>query len=100
MEPAETGEPDTVKLIDDARVRLHTKQSEQAPICLGVRSYPLLHPDRYPLPLFSTVLGGGSASRPFTQVRALDAHNFFALARPRGNHDAIPGALVYHYDGR
>jgi predicted Zn-dependent peptidase len=69
MEPGETGEPDPVKLNGDARVRLHTKQSDQAHICLGVRSYPIEHPDRYPLQLVATVLGGGMSSRLFTEVR-------------------------------
>jgi predicted Zn-dependent peptidase len=69
MEPAETGEPDAVRLQSNGRVKLHTKQSEQAHICVGVRSYPLRHPDRYALQLVATVLGGGMSSRLFTEVR-------------------------------
>ena len=42
---------------------------EQAHLCLGVRSYPLAHPDRYALQVLSTVLGGGMSSRLFTEVR-------------------------------
>ncbi|MDX6369807.1 MAG: hypothetical protein QOG93_1309, partial [Gaiellaceae bacterium] len=38
-------------------------------ICLGVRSYPIEHPDRYALQLVATVLGGGMSSRLFTEVR-------------------------------
>ena len=38
-------------------------------MCLGVRSYPLDHADRYPLQLLATVLGGGMSSRLFTEVR-------------------------------
>jgi predicted Zn-dependent peptidase len=53
----------------DARVKLHTKASDQAHICLGVRSYPLEHPDRYVLQLLATVLGGGMSSRLFSEVR-------------------------------
>jgi predicted Zn-dependent peptidase len=52
-----------------ARVKVHTKQSDQAHVCLGVRSYPLEHPDRYVLQLLATVLGGGMSSRLFTEVR-------------------------------
>jgi predicted Zn-dependent peptidase len=52
-----------------ARVKLHTKASDQAHICLGVRSYPLEHPDRYALQLLATVLGGGMSSRLFSEVR-------------------------------
>jgi predicted Zn-dependent peptidase len=51
------------------RVRLQTKQSDQAHVTVGVRSYPLVHPDRYPLQLLSTILGGGMSSRLFTEVR-------------------------------
>ena len=51
------------------RVKVHTKQSDQAHVCLGVRSHPLEHPDRYVLQLLATVLGGGMSSRLFTEVR-------------------------------
>ncbi len=50
-------------------MKVHTKTSDQAHICVGVPSYPLVHPDRYPLQLLSTVLGGGMSSRLFTEVR-------------------------------
>jgi predicted Zn-dependent peptidase len=36
---------------------------------IGVRSYPLGHPDRYALQLVATILGGGMSSRLFTEVR-------------------------------
>jgi predicted Zn-dependent peptidase len=69
---AETGEPErtTVAATDGAaQVRVHTKQSDQAHVCLGVHSYPLEHPDRYPLQILANVLGGGMSSRLFTEVR-------------------------------
>jgi predicted Zn-dependent peptidase len=68
---AETGEPKPISLSTngDARVKVHTKASDQAHICLGVHSYPLEHPDRYVLQVLSTVLGGGMSSRLFTEVR-------------------------------
>jgi predicted Zn-dependent peptidase len=68
---AETGEPQRVQLSvnGDARVKVHTKASDQAHICLGVHSYPLEHPDRYVLQVLATVLGGGMSSRLFTEVR-------------------------------
>jgi len=67
---AETGEPEPVRLSvnGDARVKVHTKASDQAHICLGVHSYPLEHPDRYVLQVLSTILGGGMSSRLFTEV--------------------------------
>jgi predicted Zn-dependent peptidase len=68
---AETGEPEPVRLNPNgtSQVKVHTKQSDQAHICLGVHSYPLEHPDRYILQVLSTVLGGGMSSRLFTEVR-------------------------------
>jgi predicted Zn-dependent peptidase len=68
---ADTGEPAPAQLSVDgnSRVKVHTKSSDQAHICLGVHSYPLEHPDRYVLQVLSTVLGGGMSSRLFTEVR-------------------------------
>jgi predicted Zn-dependent peptidase len=70
IEPRETGTAATVELPPDGSpVLLHTKQSEQAHLVLGVRSYELGHPRRYALQLLSVVLGGGMSSRLFTEVR-------------------------------
>jgi predicted Zn-dependent peptidase len=71
LQAGDTGEPAATELggNGDARVKVHTKASDQAHICLGVRSYPLEHPDRYVLQVLSTVLGGGMSSRLFTEVR-------------------------------
>ena len=60
LEPVET---------NGARIKLHTKESDQAHLCLGTLSYPLKHPDRYALQLLAVVLGGGMSSRLFTEVR-------------------------------
>jgi predicted Zn-dependent peptidase len=71
MPEAETGQPAPVevKAQDHPQVKVHTKASDQAHICIGVHSYPLEHPDRYALQVLSTVLGGGMSSRLFTEVR-------------------------------
>jgi predicted Zn-dependent peptidase len=71
MPPAETGEPAPVSLNGDRslQVKIHTKTSDQAHVCLGVHSYPLEHPDRYTLQVLATILGGGMSSRLFTEVR-------------------------------
>jgi predicted Zn-dependent peptidase len=64
------GQPEPATWSQSApQVRLHTKQSDQAHIRIGVHSYPLDHPDRYALSLLATVLGGGMSSRLFTEVR-------------------------------
>jgi predicted Zn-dependent peptidase len=69
LAPAETGEPAPVEATANGRVKVFTKQSDQAHVILGVPSYPLEHPDRYALQLLATVLGGGMSSRLFTEVR-------------------------------
>jgi predicted Zn-dependent peptidase len=66
---AETGEPAPAEPWLDGRVRVFTKQSDQAHVCLGVHSYPLEHPDRYALQLLAAALGGGMSSRLFSEVR-------------------------------
>jgi predicted Zn-dependent peptidase len=71
MPAAPTGSPAPVQLSggNGACVKVHTKASDQAHICLGVHSHPLEHPDRYVLQVLATVLGGGMSSRLFTEVR-------------------------------
>ncbi len=70
IEPGSTGAPDPVVLpTNGSPVRVHTKQSDQAHVVVGARSYPHGHPDRYAVQLLSTVLGGGMSSRLFTEVR-------------------------------
>jgi predicted Zn-dependent peptidase len=66
---AETGEPEPATPYANGRVKVFTKQSDQAHVCLGVHSIPLDHPDRYALQLLATALGGGMSSRLFTEVR-------------------------------
>src|SRR5205085_4086618 len=65
----ETPEPEPARAHQSDRVRVFTKQSDQAHLILGVPSYPIEHPDRYALQMVSTVLGGGMSSRLFTEVR-------------------------------
>ncbi|HZR96155.1 MAG TPA: pitrilysin family protein [Gaiellaceae bacterium] len=69
LPPQETPQPGPVEPYANGRVKVFTKQSDQAHVILGVPSYPLEHPDRYALQILSTVLGGGMSSRLFTEVR-------------------------------
>jgi len=71
IEPGPTGRPAPAEVAfsDEPRVRIHTKDADQANICLGVPSYPLGHPDRYALHMLGTVLGSGMSSRLFLEVR-------------------------------
>jgi predicted Zn-dependent peptidase len=63
------------------RVLVRRKRTEQAHICVGVRAYSYLHPDRYVIDLLNTVLGEGMSSRLFLNIRerlglAYDVHSF------------------------
>ena len=69
LEDADTGEPEPTTPHANGRVAVHTKESEQAHVILGVSSLPLDHPDRYAIQLLATVLGGGMSSRLFSEVR-------------------------------
>jgi predicted Zn-dependent peptidase len=69
MPAAKTGTPTPVQPYENGRVKVFTKQSDQAHVIVGVPSYPLDHPDRYALQMVATVLGGGMSSRLFTEVR-------------------------------
>jgi predicted Zn-dependent peptidase len=90
LEPVETGAPASVELNGDGgpHVRVHQKDSDQAHLCLGVRSYPLVHPDRYALQLLSTVLGVGMSSRLFTEVRERRGLAYYVYAHNQSYTDA------------
>nr|HYT11254.1 pitrilysin family protein [Candidatus Nitrosopolaris sp.] len=71
------------------RVLLRRRRTEQAHICLGVRAYNYLHPDRYALDLMNTVLGEGMSSQLFLNIRerlglAYDVHSFTQKHRDTG----------------
>ncbi|HEX9415501.1 MAG TPA: pitrilysin family protein [Gaiellaceae bacterium] len=61
--------PAELQPADRPRVKVHQKDSDQAHLCLGVPSYPLMHRDRYVLHVLAMVLGGGMSSRLWTEVR-------------------------------
>jgi predicted Zn-dependent peptidase len=71
------------------RVLVRRKRTEQAHICVGVRAYSYLHPDRYVIDLLNTVLGEGMSSRLFLNIRerlglAYDVHSFAQKHRDTG----------------
>ncbi|HZR92003.1 MAG TPA: pitrilysin family protein [Gaiellaceae bacterium] len=80
LPPAESGEPERAAVVNDSRVKVHTKASDQAHLCMGVASYPLVHPDRYALELLRVVLGGGMSSRLFTEVRERRGLAYYVFA--------------------
>jgi predicted Zn-dependent peptidase len=48
---------------------LKPKKTEQIHIALGVRTVSLENPEKYPLAVLSSILGGGMSSRLFSEVR-------------------------------
>jgi predicted Zn-dependent peptidase len=76
--------------LGDPHVVLRRRRTEQAHICLGVRTHGYLHPDRYALDLLNTVLGEGMSSRLFLNIRerlglAYDVHSFTQKHRDTGH---------------
>jgi predicted Zn-dependent peptidase len=98
LEAAETGEPPPVQLAENGgpRVKVHRKDSDQAHLTLGVRSYPLIHPDRYALQILATVLGTGMSSRLFTEVRERRGLAYYVFA---ANHSYTDAGSLYSQAG-
>jgi predicted Zn-dependent peptidase len=75
--------------LDRAKVLVRRQRTEQAHICLGVRAWSYMHPDRYVIDLLNTVLGEGMSSRLFLNIRerlglAYDVHSFTQKHRDTG----------------
>lgn len=63
------------------RIVVETRDLAQAHLCIGVPGLRRDHPDQWPLELMNTILGEGSSSRLFLNVReeaalAYDVHSF------------------------
>jgi len=80
-----TGKLSTGYLTNDkqteARLRIETRDIEQAHLCLAVHGFSRSHPQRFTLDLLNTVLGGGMSSRLFMEIRerkglAYDIHSY------------------------
>jgi predicted Zn-dependent peptidase len=98
----ETGDPGAPPPLErDAngsapRVKVYSKESDQAHICIGVPSYPLDHPDRYALQIVGTVLGTGMSSRLFTEVRERRGLAYYVFAT---NHSYTDTGTLYSQAG-
>jgi len=68
------------------------KQTEQAHLCLGVRTFPYSHPDRHILAVLATILGGGMSSRLFHEVR--EKRGLAYYVRTSSDHFLDAGTLV------
>ncbi|HEY3765858.1 MAG TPA: insulinase family protein, partial [Gaiellales bacterium] len=82
------GEPEPVQPYENGRVKVFTKQSDQAHVIVGVPSYPIDHPDRYALQMVATVLGGGMSSRLFTEVRERLGLAYYVFCHHQSYEDA------------
>jgi len=51
------------------RSRIHHRDLEQVHLCVGGRGLPQGHPDRFGMYVLSDLLGGGSSSRLFQEIR-------------------------------
>lgn len=71
---------------------LKTKKTEQAHFGIGVRTTPLEHPDRYPLDVLASVMGGGMSSRLFHEIRERRGLAYYVRAMSDNYVDA--GTLV------
>jgi predicted Zn-dependent peptidase len=65
----------------EPRIRVETRDIEQAHLCLAFHGFSHYHPKRFALDLLNTALGGGMSSRLFTEIReqrglAYDIHSF------------------------
>ena len=97
MEARETGSAAPVASNGNgSRVKVHTKQSDQAHLVLGVRSRPLVDPDRYVLQILATVLGGGMSSRLFTEVRERRGLAYYVFGT---NHAYTDAGSLYAQSG-
>jgi predicted Zn-dependent peptidase len=89
LEPAPTGAPPPAAANGGgSQVTIHHKDSDQAHLCLGVHSYPIVHPDRWALQLLTTILGTGMSSRLFTEVRERRGLAYYVYAHNQGYTDA------------
>jgi predicted Zn-dependent peptidase len=96
LAPLETPEPAATQPHANGRVKVFTKQSDQAHLILGVPSYPVEHPDRYALQIVATVLGGGMSSRLFTEVRERRGLAYYVFGL---NHSYTDAGSLYSQAG-
>lgn len=68
-----TGKKPTFKKVKEVQSKpgifVQKKKTDQSHLIIGVRAYPMNHPDRYALAVLATVLGGGMSSRLWLAVR-------------------------------
>lgn len=73
-------------------VLVREKKTEQIHIALGVRTVDVNNPDKYPLEVLSSILGGGMSSRLFSEVR--EKRGLAYYVRTHSDHYMDCGSVV------
>src|SRR4029077_14694201 len=68
------------------------KKTEQIHIAMGIRTVPVDDPQKYPLELLATILGGGMSSRLFHEIR--EKRGLAYYVRSSSDHYKDAGSLV------
>ena len=63
------GKQEVLEEQNEPKVLVQYKDTDQTHINLGVRTYDIFNPDKYPLGLLANILGGNMSSRLFISVR-------------------------------
>ena len=78
-----------------AQVRVESRNTDQAHICLGLRGLCSTDPQRYTLDLLNTILGQGASSRLFMEIR--EKRGLVYAINSGASHFRDTGALVVHF---
>jgi predicted Zn-dependent peptidase len=73
-------------------VLIKQKNTEQIHIALGVRTVAVDHPDKYPLSVLASLLGGGMSSRLFEEIR--EKRGLAYYVRTHSEHYMDAGSVV------
>ncbi len=70
MKKFETKKPEgVIEKQEKPQILIRLKKTEQIHIALGVRTVSIDNPEKYPLSVLASILGGGMSSRLFSEVR-------------------------------
>lgn len=87
-------EADVAVYSAEKELNLIEREMEQSLVCIGTRSLPYDHQDRYALFLLTTILGGGMSSRLFQEIREKRGLAYSVYSYIISHADS--GALVVH----
>ncbi|MBI4233488.1 MAG: insulinase family protein [Chloroflexi bacterium] len=76
------------------QVRVETRKTDQAHLCLAVRGLPVTHPERYAMDMLSIILGEGMSSRLFLELR--ERQGLVYDVHSSANHFLDCGAIIIY----